>query len=74
MLRLILLYYQIGKILVQYEAVIEIPKGEVLNIGRVAEQNTKTGALLKGDADQEHYHRAGLQRKKLERFPVGRRI
>ncbi|MGE6203854.1 hypothetical protein [Guptibacillus hwajinpoensis] len=36
----------------QYEAVIEIPKGEVLNIGRVAEQNTKTGALLKGDADQ----------------------
>ena len=29
----------------QYEAVIEIPKGEVLNIGRVAEQNTKTGAL-----------------------------
>ncbi len=36
----------------QYEAVIEVPKGEVLNIGRVAEQNTKTGALLKGDADQ----------------------
>ncbi|MBN8209820.1 hypothetical protein JI666_13770 [Bacillus sp. NTK071] len=36
----------------QYEAVIEVPKGEVLNIGRVEKQNTKTGALLKGDADQ----------------------
>ncbi|MFE4243893.1 hypothetical protein ACFRK4_29725, partial [Peribacillus butanolivorans] len=36
----------------QYEAVIEIPKGQVLNIGRVEKQYTKTGALLEGDGDQ----------------------
>ncbi len=36
----------------QYEAVIEVPKGEVLNIGRVEKQYTKSGALLKGDGDQ----------------------
>lgn len=36
----------------QYEAVIEIPKGQVLNIGRVEKQYTKTGALLEGDWDQ----------------------
>lgn len=36
----------------QYEAVIEVPKGQVLNIGRVEKQYTKTGALLKGDGDQ----------------------
>lgn len=36
----------------QYEAVIEVPKGQILNIGRVEKQNTKTGALLEGDGDQ----------------------
>ena len=36
----------------QYEAVIEVPKGQVLNIGRVEKQYTKTGALLEGDGDQ----------------------
>ncbi|WP_429906500.1 hypothetical protein [Heyndrickxia faecalis] len=36
----------------QYEAVIEVPKGKILNIGRVEKQFTKTGALLKGDGDQ----------------------
>ncbi len=36
----------------QYEAVIEVPKGEVLNIGRVEKQYTKTGTLLDGDGDQ----------------------
>ncbi len=35
-----------------YEATIEIPKGEVLNIGKVAEQYTKTGTKLVGQADQ----------------------
>ncbi|WP_257985176.1 hypothetical protein [Bacillus sp. T33-2] len=36
----------------QYEAVLEVPKGQVLNIGRVEKQYTKTGALLEGDGDQ----------------------
>ncbi|WP_243291523.1 hypothetical protein [Bacillus sp. FJAT-47783] len=36
----------------QYEAVIEVPKGQVLNICRVEKQYTKTGALLKGNGDQ----------------------
>ncbi|NPC93399.1 hypothetical protein HOO54_14420 [Bacillus sp. WMMC1349] len=36
----------------QYEAVIEVPKGQVLNIGKVEKQYTKTGALLEGDGDQ----------------------
>ncbi|MGE7595278.1 ribonuclease YeeF family protein [Peribacillus frigoritolerans] len=36
----------------QYEAVIEVPKGQVLNIGRVEKQYTKSGALLEGDGDQ----------------------
>ncbi|WP_245828977.1 hypothetical protein [Salipaludibacillus agaradhaerens] len=36
----------------EFEAVIEVPKGEILNIGRVEKQYTKTGALLKGDGDQ----------------------
>ena len=36
----------------QYEAVIEVPKGTTINIGRVEKQYTKTGALLAGDGDQ----------------------
>jgi hypothetical protein len=36
----------------QFEAVIEVPKGETLNIGRVEKQYTKSGALLEGDGDQ----------------------
>lgn len=36
----------------QYEAVIEVPKGQILNIGRVEKQYTKTGASLEGDGDQ----------------------
>ncbi|MDB2105060.1 hypothetical protein PMW00_18835 [Clostridium paraputrificum] len=36
----------------QYEAVIEVPKGTTINIGRVEKQYTKTGALLEGDGDQ----------------------
>jgi len=36
----------------EFEAVIEVPKGQILNIGRVEKQYTKTGALLKGDGDQ----------------------
>ena len=36
----------------QYEAVIEVPKGTTINIGRVDKQYTKTGALLEGDGDQ----------------------
>ncbi|MEB6548557.1 hypothetical protein MXL46_05475 [Heyndrickxia sporothermodurans] len=36
----------------EYEAVIEVPKGQILNIGRVEKQYTKTGALLVGDGDQ----------------------
>jgi hypothetical protein len=36
----------------EYEAVIEVPKGQILNIGRVEKQYTKSGALLKGDGDQ----------------------
>jgi hypothetical protein len=36
----------------QYEVVIEIPKGQVLNIGKVEKQYTKTGALLEGYVDQ----------------------
>ncbi|WP_185151107.1 ribonuclease YeeF family protein [Peribacillus simplex] len=36
----------------QYEAVIEVPKGQILNIGRVEKQYTKSGALLEGDGDQ----------------------
>jgi len=36
----------------EYEAVIEVPKGQILNIGRVEKQYTKTGALLEGDGDQ----------------------
>ncbi|GCD83033.1 hypothetical protein PTHTG4_20960 [Parageobacillus thermoglucosidasius] len=35
-----------------YEAVIEVPKGTILNIGRAEKQVTKTGSILKGDADQ----------------------
>src|SRR5699024_2385229 len=33
----------------EFEAVIEVPKGQILNIGKVEKQYTKTGALLKGD-------------------------
>ena len=36
----------------QYEAVIEVPKGTTINIGRVEKQYTKTGALLEGNGDQ----------------------
>ena len=35
-----------------YEAVIEVPKGEILNIGKVAEQTTESGAKLVGGIDQ----------------------
>ena len=35
-----------------YEAVIEVPKGEVLNIGKVAEQITESGGKLVGGGDQ----------------------
>ena len=36
----------------RYEAEIVIPKGTILNIGRVGEQYTMSGARLAGDADQ----------------------
>jgi Pre-toxin TG len=36
----------------EYEAVIEIPKGTELNIGKVEKQSTKAGTLLDGGADQ----------------------
>ncbi|KXZ23304.1 transposase [Bacillus nakamurai] len=36
----------------KYEAVIQVPKGTVLNIGRAEKQITKTGSLLKGNEDQ----------------------
>ena len=36
----------------RYEAEIVIPKGTTLNIGRVGEQYTMSGARLAGDADQ----------------------
>ncbi|MBG9770814.1 ribonuclease YeeF family protein [Bacillus vallismortis] len=36
----------------EFEAVIEVPKGQILNIGRVEKQYTKTGTLLKGEGDQ----------------------
>jgi len=36
----------------QYEAVIEVPKRQLLKIGRVEKQYTRTGAFLKGDGDQ----------------------
>ncbi|URZ02582.1 hypothetical protein [Clostridium felsineum] len=36
----------------QYEAIIEVPKGTTINVGRVEKQYTKTGALLEGDGDQ----------------------
>ncbi len=35
-----------------YEARIEVPRGQVLNIGQVAEQYTRTGTKLDGGADQ----------------------
>ena len=35
-----------------YEAVIEVPKGEILNIGKVAEQATESGSKLVGGGDQ----------------------
>jgi flagellin-like hook-associated protein FlgL len=34
-----------------YEAIIEIPEGIILNIGRAEKQYTKSGAMLKGDED-----------------------
>ncbi|MFD2506046.1 hypothetical protein ACFSS9_16025 [Paenibacillus septentrionalis] len=36
----------------QYEAVIEIPKGTELNIGKVEQQMTQTGTILQGGGDQ----------------------
>ena len=36
----------------QYEAVIEIPKGTELNIGKVEQQTTQTGTILQGGGDQ----------------------
>jgi len=36
----------------QFEAVIVVPKDTVLNIGKVASQQTKSGSKLKGGADQ----------------------
>ncbi|MDY7224622.1 ribonuclease YeeF family protein [Halalkalibacterium halodurans] len=35
-----------------YEAVIVIPEGQVLNIGKIEKQYTKTGTLLDGGSDQ----------------------
>lgn len=35
-----------------YEAVIEVPKGEILNIGKVAEQTTESSTKLIGNGDQ----------------------
>lgn len=35
-----------------YEAVIKIPKGTTINIGKVAEQTTQSGHTLSGAADQ----------------------
>ncbi|MDY0406304.1 hypothetical protein P5G51_013695 [Virgibacillus sp. 179-BFC.A HS] len=35
-----------------HEAVIEVPKGTTLNIGRAEKQITKTGAVMHGDADK----------------------
>ncbi|MGG3640581.1 hypothetical protein ABES38_04230 [Bacillus gobiensis] len=35
-----------------YEAIIEIPEGTILNIGRAEKQFTKTDAVLKGNEDQ----------------------
>ena len=35
-----------------YEATIKVPKGTVLNIGKVAPQITKTGTILSGGVDQ----------------------
>lgn len=36
----------------QYEAVIEIPKGTELNIGKVEQQMTQTDTIFKGGGDQ----------------------
>jgi len=36
----------------EYEVVIKVPKGAVLNIGKVAPQTTKSGAVLPGGGDQ----------------------
>lgn len=36
----------------QFEAIIEVPKGTIINIGKVEKQYTKTGALLAGNGDQ----------------------
>ena len=36
----------------QYEAVIEVPKGTELNIGKVGWQKTQSGAILDGGGDQ----------------------
>ncbi|MCY8808053.1 T7SS effector LXG polymorphic toxin [Bacillus atrophaeus] len=35
-----------------YEAVIEVPKGTTLNVGRAEKQYTKSGSILQGDEDQ----------------------
>jgi NAD(P)H-nitrite reductase large subunit len=34
------------------EAIIKIPKGTILNVGKVAPQTTKSGTILKGGTDQ----------------------
>ncbi|TDB40833.1 hypothetical protein C5467_24740, partial [Photorhabdus khanii subsp. guanajuatensis] len=36
----------------QFEAIISAPKGTVLQVGKVAPQVTKSGAILKGGGDQ----------------------
>ncbi|MBN8209824.1 hypothetical protein JI666_13790 [Bacillus sp. NTK071] len=36
----------------QYEAIIEIPEGTILNLGRAEKQYTKMGYILKGNEDQ----------------------
>ncbi|MRX74375.1 hypothetical protein GJU40_19840 [Bacillus lacus] len=36
----------------QYEAVIELPKGTELNIGKVEQQMTQTETIFKGGGDQ----------------------
>lgn len=36
----------------EFEATIKVPKGTVLNIGKVAPQTTLSGTVQKGNADQ----------------------
>ncbi|AGX44478.1 EndoU domain-containing protein [Clostridium saccharobutylicum] len=64
----------------QYEAVIEVPKGQILNIGKVEKQYTKTGKVSKmkggghGQANIDFLDKNGIEYNIEKEYPNGVRV